>query len=1169
MKFYDSNSYRASYANEKILLIMKLTTILLFALIFQVHASGYAQKNVTVDERNASLEKVLEKIGEQSGYDIFFNAKLIEKANLISIKVTDMPLLEVLVKCFANQPLTYTVEGSAIIIREKKITNSDIESRKANYPMLNSTKGRVVDENGAGLPGVSVIIKGTSKGNSTNNTGNFTIETAPGDILVISAIGYESKEIAVNGVSDLGNITLRQKPQALDELVVIGYGKVSRKNISGAVATIKGSDLASVSTSSNLAQSLQGKAAGLQVLQGTGQPGANAIVKIRNNPSNASAGVLYVVDGVPINGGAGVPASAVSTQGNQDISSLNFINPNDIESIEVLKDAASASIYGARAGAGVILITTKRGQSGAPKINYTGSYAWQNAAKMYEVLGTKDYMEQVNLIDLERWMQSNKVAPYYGTVNGSALTPFKPRFTQQDITNSPNYPNAMDAVAQKGYTTQHDVSVSGGSENSKYFISGNYFDQKGILIATGMQRYNFRANFDQNITKKIKMGISAAMSSGKITATGTGGANEAGGILTAALYYPANMSLVNPDGTFPLNPRYANIPNPLSYATVTNNINSFRLLTNAYLSWEIIDGLTAKGMYSYDRSTNEREMYLPRTYLGGAKTSGSGNIAQAAAGIKLLEYTLNYDKTFAIDHRISAVAGYSFNQFNTSALSAGNQNFPTDALLYHNLSTGQSPKPSVGSGSSEKVIASYFARGVYTYKNRYTLQASVRRDGASNFATNKKWGYFPGVAANWIMSEEGFMKESHTPISFIKLRLSYGETGNSDIQSAAQLAYNTTFSGGNYSYLFGDGSSSSTGFGIARLDNPNLSWETAKEINAGLDFGLFHDRITGSFDYFTKTISGLLFNVTTPGNYEVGVQTVNAGKTRTDGYDIALQSKNFIDRSGNKGFTWSTSVNFSHYLSYWTERAPQTLATLSKYVAVTGKDAVTNGAYGYISSGIYKGNGSVPNQMPGLLPGSLIIQDLAGYDANGNLAAADGKITEADQTLLANFDPKFNFGIGNRFTFKNFDLNIYFSGAVLKAWSPYAPNLNFRVASLAANMGTFGWNTMPISLERWTFQNPDGNFPTGLSDSKYATYQNNSSYWIVDASFLRCRNITLGYAIPSAWLARQKVIKGARLSFDVQNPFTITNYPGLDPELNQNNYYPLAKSYVLGIDFNF
>lgn len=1068
---------------------------------------------------------------------------------------------------FAN----FTSFPESITLKSKKtdLTTALKSIEKQTVPStIQSITGTVTDTQGNPIAGATITIKGTSVATSTNNSGNFSINAQPGDILIISSIGYSTIEKIVSDKS-LGNIILSATSNQLDELVVIGYGAVKKKNVSGSVATVKAEDL-TVSTTANFSQALQGKAPGVQVLQSTGQPGGFAEIKIRSNPSNANAGVLYVVDGVPVNnrsvnGSSGIPGSPVSTQSNTDVSPLNFLNPNDIESIDFLKDAASASIYGARAGAGVVLITTKRGKSGAPQISYNASYGFQNASKMFEVLDTRTYMEQSNLIQKERWMNANKVAPYYGNVAESSLAPFVPKFSDADIANTPMYENAMEAITRAGYTQQHNISLSGGTEATKYLVSGNYFDQKGVIIATGLKRYNFRVNLDQKISEKVKAGVTATMSNSTTNTTGTGGRFEAGGILASALYYPANLPLQNSDGTYPLNPRYTNIPNPLSYATVTNDVRSFRLLTNAFLSWEIIDGLTAKGMYSYDQGNNKRNLYLPRTYSTGAQTNGMAHVGTIASNIQLLEYTLDYNKRFG-EHAINGLLGYSFNRFNTESLNAGNQNFTTDAWQYNQLGSGQSPRPSVGSGATTKTIASYFARAIYTYKDRYTLQASIRRDGATNFAENKKWGYFPGIAANWIVSEEDFLKNNST-ISMLKLRASYGTTGNSDFEGAAQEAIASSHSGGSYGYVFGEGGIA-TGLGPNRIANPNLSWETAKEINIGIDLGLFNNRIATSFDYFNKTISGLITAVSQPAQSTLPTLTINAGKTRSTGFDLGINTKNIV-ANDNTGFSWSTSLNFSHYLSYWVERAPQNLATLARYIAPSGRDALFNGAWGYKSNGIYNGSDPRPAHMPNILAGSIIIQDIAGYDQNGQLTTPDGTITDADQTLIGNLDPKYNYGVGNTFTFKNFDLNIFFSGAKVKAWSPYGLNRDMRIVDLSGRMVDFGWNTMPISLERWTYLNPNASFPTGLSDVTHAAQQSNSDYWLIDADFLRCRNITLGYRLPSSWLSGQKVIRDVKLSFDVQNPFTITNYPGLDPELNQNNYYPLTKSYVFGVNIGF
>lgn len=1036
-------------------------------------------------------------------------------------------------------------------------------------------KGLVKDEKGEVLIGATVLAKnektGFSAGVQTDLQGIFLFNNLPEEgtySFTISMISYESQTVSgftvKKGETISVAIKLKNSSTQLNDVVVIGYGAVKQKNITGAISSVKAADL-NMSVASSFQQSLQGKAPGVQVIQSTGQPGGNAGVQLRSNPSYANAGVLYVIDGVPVDGepvtdGPAALTGAKYGTGGVVQSPLNFINPNDIESIEFLKDASSAAIYGARAGAGVVLVTTKRGKTGKPSIQYTGSYGVQQAAKMYEVLGTKDYMEQRNLLHEEVWMKNNKVAPYYGTVNaGDVATPYKPIFSQQQIDTTPAYGSAMDAITRSGFTQQHNVSMSGGNGKTSYFVSGNYFDQNGVLLNSGFKRYNGRINLDQVISDKIKVGVNVIASNAIADNTVTGGLFENGGMVTAAMYYPANLPLRAADGSYPSNPMYKPIPNPVSYETITDQTKTQRLLTNAYGSWEIVKGLTAKANFSYDQSNAKRNNYLPTTFYYGATVDGMGSVTSSSSANKLLEYTLNYNHVINKRQSINALAGYSYQVADMEGLNAANQKFVSDAFSWYNLGAGQGVKPTVGSYKTQDTWASYFARAIYQLDDKYTVSASIRRDGASRFAENKKWGYFPAVSASWLVSEEHFLKNNKF-IDFLKLRAGYGETGNSKFPATAFEVY-----GPNVNPWFGSTAASSTGIFLNQAANPNLTWETAGEFNAGIDFGILRSRLTGSVDYFNKNIRNLISWIPFPADFIVGGVYGNSGTTKSTGYEIGLQSRNIVaGKTG--GFSWSSNLTFSHYLNYWVKRSPEALSTLNRWVEATGKNAVFNGAYGYEADGIFKGQyGTAPATMPGMLPGGLIIKDTHGFDDKGNLSGPDGAITAADQTLLANLDPKFNFGIGNTFTYKNFDLNIFFSGMVKKAWSPYSSQF-YRIANLQANMETFGWNTMPVSKERWTFQHPQGNFPTGLSDDNYAGYQNNSSYFLVNASFLRCRNITLGYTFPAAFFQSQHTVSGLRLSLDVQNPFTITSYPGLDPELGLNNFYPLSRSVVFGVN---
>ncbi len=1142
----------------KTLLIMKLTIILL--IMFQASAKGFSQA-VSLSEKNARLESVFKKIEKQTGYYFWYEDKTLrELKKMVTVELRNVSLNEALEKCLSETPFTYSIVEKTIIIKKKPVQVS--EAKVPVAPVEIEIRGKVLDETNSPLPGASVLLKGTSTGTSTNAEGQFVL-TVPDrqGILIISFIGYETIEVPVSG--NLSGIVLEQKISAMDELVVIGYGGVKQKNLTGAVSSIKSKDL-NTAVNANFQQSLQGKAAGVQVIQPTGQPGAGVRVQIRSNPSSANAGVLYVVDGIPVNDAAGQPGISGSLgdgkygSGGVDKSPLNFINPNDIASIEVLKDASAASIYGARAGAGVVLITTKKGAEGKSKIDYTGTYGIQRVDKMYPVYGAKDYMIERNLLREEMWYRDNKIAPYYGNVNAGDVAPYNPVYSQAEINAARNSDKtAMDAITRAGYTQQHNLSLSGGNGKTSYFASGNYFDQKGVILNTGYKRYNGRVSLDQVVSDKIKIGASVILSNSNANNTITGGVNENGGIVTAAIYWAPNIPLQNPDGSYPLSPYYPNIPNPVSYRTVTDKTVTNRSLSSAYGEWSIVAGLKARASFSYDQSSSKRSTYFPRTFYFGSQANGAASLAQSEAKSRLLDYTLSYEKALGDKHYLSAVAGYNFQRTDWEGFNAANQNFLSDVILNYSLQSGQAVRPSVGSSKAQTTWASYFARAIYTFNDNITLQASLRRDGSSVFADNKKWGYFPGISAGWVVSDEDFFL-GVTPVTFLKLRAGYGETGNSAFGASAFQLYGTA-----QSPYFGTGNVNS-GLVLTRDANPNLTWETAGELNIGIDFGLFNNRLSGAVDYFNKTIRNLISFVPYPSGFIINGVYRNAGKTRSTGYEIALQSKNLVP-SSTRGLGWSTSVNFAHYLNYWVERSPEALAVLNRYEVPTGRKALFNPLFGTLSDGIYKGGaGEAPAHMPGMLPGGIIMKDIHGYDASGNLVGPDGAITAADITYIGNEDPKFNFGIGNEFTFKNFDLNIFMSGLIQKKWSPYASG---RTTESTTN--AFGFNSMPVSSTRWSFKNPEGDFPTSLSDALYTGYQNGADYWLVDASFLRCRNITLGYSLPQTTLSKQKLFSGIRVSFDVQNPFTITRYPGLDPELNRDNFYPLVKSYVFGINASF
>lgn len=1023
-----------------------------------------------------------------------------------------------------------------------------------------TVRGTVTDASGVPVIGANVIEAGTTNGTVTDVDGNFSLQVEEGAVLHVSYIGYLMQEVNTTGRTTNFTLTLIEDRQTLDEVVVIGYGTQMKRNVVSSISSINADDL-DKTTTSNITQNLQGKIAGISALQNTGQPGADVNVKIRGNPSFASSGVLYVLDGIPLDAGAGDPGTGTRYgAGGIERSPLNFINPNDIESIDVLKDASSASIYGARAGAGVILITTKKGKTKGPKIDYNVNYVFQKPAKFYNFLSTNDYMETLNNYLEEMWMVENRIG-IYGNNNPALIEPYKPRFTKEEIANAkPN--DAAKAITRNGGIIQHNLSVSGLNGETIYYISGNYFNQEGLIKGNDYKRYTGRVNLEQKLFGDyLRIGVNVIGTKEDADNASVGqGTAENGGIIANAMIYPPHLPLIDENGDYPLNELYAKSPNPLSMLEITDISNTYRSNNNAFVELLIIPNLTAKANFGFDVSSAKRSVYFPRPYLYGETVDGDANIRQTISKTQTAEFILNYDKNFGsqANHKLGLLAGYSYQKRDYEFLSGRNYGFLTDQFLFYNLGLGSAPRPSVGSSKSTDVWASYFTRAIYSLNDRYLLQAALRRDGNSNFAQDKKYGLFPSLSAGWIISDEPFFQDNIIFLNFLKLRSSYGITGNSAIGSNA-FAY---YSSGN-NYIFGVNKEITPGVYMSQLANNRLTWESSSEINFGIDFQLMKNRISGSFDIYNRTVSGLLNFRPLPLDFPVSSVADNSGKTRSKGWEIELQSRNVVSKNID-GFRWSTEFTLSKVENNWVERSPELLASLPKYIDPKGP---FNPIYGYVTDGIYQGNKDVP-WMPGLIPGHLIIKDLNGYDPNtGELTGKpDGTISSADQVLLGSADPKLNFGFNNTFYYKNFDLSIYMYGATQIKWNQdYARLFNGQTVREFVSRGK---NQLDIIKESWSHKNQGSKYPSGM-DNSWQSYGYQSDFWNEQADFLRCREITLGYTIPSNILINQKVISGLRISFSSQNVFVITNYSGLDPELYGFYAYPNPLSFVANVMVSF
>jgi TonB-linked SusC/RagA family outer membrane protein len=733
------------------------------------------------------------------------------------------------------------------------------------------------DKEGKALAGVTVVVKGAATATSTNMDGAYTIKVPNGNAsLIFSSVGYVNSEIAVKSQSSI-DITLVAVNKPLDEVVIIGYGTQKKKDLTGAVSSVKAKDLV-MSSGPEIGNMLKGKVAGLTIRQNSAQPGGGLDILIRGAGSvNASNAPLFVVDGFPISDLQQPESGGRYQAGTQSI--LNSFNPNDIQSIDVLKDASATSIYGSRAANGVILITTKRGAEGAVKVQYSNNFSFQHYNNPFDVLPLNEWMQVRNEAGQEQWDFDNNVIPY-GTrtraeaeanpVNGL----YKKLYTQNAINNVGRGTDWLSLVTRDGATAQHNISVSGGTKTTRYLLSGNYYDQQGIVKNSGFKRYSIRANIDQDINKFIKMGMNLTASRIDNNNSQLGGDQyENSGVIRAAIQQGPHIQAIDEDGNYPLNPQLALQPNPYSLLTITDQSRIERMLGNVFIDITPIPDLVIKLKAGMDRGYTKRQSYIPTTTLHGALEHGRASVSNGDKDDYLLEATANYSKTFLTDHKIELLAGVSQQTFVNRLSSGGATGFITDAFLWNNLGAGSIQLPTNSAGS-KNLIASYFGRFNYNFKGRYLLTATVRTDGASVFAVNNKWATFPSAAFAWNVAEESFFKPLKNLVSQFKLRVSYGQTGNATINSNAFAAY------GAYPAWLSGSDSRMIGVSLSRLENPNLKWETTTGTNLGLDFSLLDGKIDGSVEVYNNVISDLLDTKTLNSYQEVNTIIANIGKTQ-------------------------------------------------------------------------------------------------------------------------------------------------------------------------------------------------------------------------------------------------------------------------------------------------
>ncbi len=1115
--------------NKLLFRVMRLLVLFWMVGLMHVSAATYSQ-TVTLKGKSMELAEVFNTVRKQTGFGVYGFQSMFEGTVPVTVDVKTMPIDQFLTLVLNNQPLEAKVENQTIVIRRRlKGEDSKHTDRFAEEIQQRTVTGWVTDEQGNPLEGVTVRVKGQSTLTMTNDEGRYEISvSASGNTVMYSIVGFLPLELPIAGRSTI-SVSLKSSVSDLDEVVVVGYGVQKKRDVTGAISSIKTEDMPT-NTITSISHALGGRAAGLRVSQTSAQVGGAATFRIRGAASTGAGNEpLIIVDGFPVSASSTLGSGNRYNAGNTD-NFLESINPNDIESIEILKDASSTAIYGSRAGHGVIIVTTKRGRSGKVAVSYEGNAAVQKITDGYRMLSATEFMEQRNAFSYETWLKENGKDIYsqYITLPPNHVErPFVPYYTNEDIDQAKKT-DWFGAVTQKGRQHQHNISLRGGSEATLYSTSVNYLRQSGVVKNNNLGRFTANINIDQKLSNWTKAGFSLNFSQNNYDNVPLGDLiNENAGVLAAASQFTPIVPIYDSDGNFSLNPDRPFIPNPVSLLEITDKTHKDRLLASAFVEIAPTKGLLLRANLGADKKNQKRKNYLPTTTPYGAAVNGHANINQAGSMDYLMDLTAAYTKE-AADHSLHALVGYSYQRFDNEGFNAGNQDFLSDGFLYNNLVAGEYIKPLVGSYADKSSLSSYFGRVNYSFKDRYLLTATLRADGASVFNPDNRWGYFPSISIGWRFKDENFMNFLSPILHGGKLRVSYGKTGNSNVGNLTQDFYRV-----GYTAVFGE-----TGYnGVYRsqLGNPNLTWETTTELNVGLDLSFLNNRISLAVEYFDRTISDLLVtNKPLPSYNEITTIAANIGATQSQGVEITLNTTN-IDRNA---FRWSTDFVFATFNDTWKNRDPNW-----KPAAYESSTDPIRSVFSYVSDGLLQPGEIAPVYQQSLLPGQVKLKDLNG----------DGKLDDGDRVLLGTQDPSFTFGFSNTIQYRRLDLNFHFYGEINRlSGESYYEGLARAISILQ------GVNTSARFKDRWAHDNQQSTQPNSLT-SDFSV----GDYFHKKISFVRLRNITLGYRVPVA----AKWARQLRLYVDVNNPILLTNWTGLDPETDNGYYaYPNITSFNLGVN---
>ena len=1015
------------------------------------------------------------------------------------------------------------------------------------------------------LPGVNVVVKGTSIGTITDLDGQFSFAVPAKSMLSITYIGYKPLEVAADG-SKLMNITLQEDTETLDEVVVVGYGVQKKSVVTAAISRVTAEDLNNT-TPSRIEDALKGKVSGVQITQSSGQPGADSKVRIRGVGTVNNSEPLYIVDGMPVDGG------------------INYLNPTDIQSVEILKDAASAAIYGARAANGVILVTTKSGVSGKTNITYDFTYGLQNPWKKRSVLNATEYMTLMNEVAVN---------------DGNA-----PKYLPEQIASAGKGTDWQDETFNYDAPVQsHQVSVNGGSDKIVYFLSLGYFDQEGIVGGnygkSNYNRWSLRTNStynvfetkDRSFLNKMRVGVNISYARAKSSGIETN--SEYGSILGSALAFDPTVPVyaANPESVLASYPNavkdkngkvysipaggFQEIANPVGMlnAPTSSTLNEDKFVASFWGELDLYEGLKFKSSYGADLAFWGNDGYTFPYFLA---TQGK-NITQSSVFSNMhrgftwqVENTLTYTKTFDDKHNLTVLLGQSAKEYTLRELYGDDYDLletnPDKANINSAIADRDEERVAGGTGGfSNQTLASYFGRIDYNFDERYMIQATVRRDGSSNFGPNHKWAVFPSVSLGWNVTNEAFMDSRPDWFSNLKLRASWGKNGNERI---GQFRYTSLMDGGqNYYFGSGDHATMQYGSSPSKIANPDVKWEESEQLDLGFESRFFNNSLTFGFDYFKKKTNGMLMDQPIPAYVGKGAPIANAGDMQNWGLEFESTYKLKIN-----DFSFNVGANASYLNNKLIKLGNASGEAIYADAGASGVGSYVKGRngevypyfYGYQTGGILQSQQEADeyNSKYGekAQPGDVIFLDIAGEKSN----TPDGKITDADKTKIGKGMPDWTFGLSLGADWKGFDLNLFFQGTAGNDVFDFSQRGDIQAMNRPSWM-----------LDRWIGEGTSNKIPRMTAVNPNRNWRSSDLY-IKDGSYVRLKTIQLGYSLPTSLLEKAS-LQRLRLFVTAENLFTFTSYDGFDPEIAAGDYfnigvdkgiYPQSRTISVGANLTF